>query len=149
MQLLKTNAALNGLIAIVFVLTCFVPPQVTFAFEDCGQHRIVVCEEHRHFVAAHVKDTKEELDFLHDSVTHGDSSHSEEHDIAHQIEPSLQFIAATTKHSIELKSVTHSARILLVFTFVSSLSVTLTSSKAPPDPTNSFLSFLPSVRLQV
>lgn len=142
---------LNRLIAFLFALSCFFPAQVVLALKDCGTHEIVSCEEHddQHFVARHVEDTNAELEIEEGTSTIVKAPTSEEHDSAHQIERLEQSIATITETSKGFEKFTPSVTQALIHSFEGRFVTKTFWPNAPPDPTNTFLSFLPSVRLQV
>ena len=74
---------------------------------------------------------------------------SEEHDSAHQIEKSKQSLATVAEISTGLENFTPYVAQLLPHSFEGSFVTKTLWPNAPPDPKNTFLSFLPSVRLQV
>lgn len=151
MKLLRTHILLNRLIAFLFALSCFFPAQVVLALKDCGTHEIVSCEEHddQHFVARHVEDSNEKLEVEEGVSTLVKASTSEEHDSTHQIEKSKQSLATITETSTGLDNFTPFVAQVLIHSFEGSFITKTLWPNAPPDPRNTFLSFLPSVRLQV
>ncbi len=151
MKLLRTHILLNRLIAFLFALSCFFPAQVVLALKDCGTHEIVSCEEHddQHLVARHVEGSNGRLEVKQDVSTLAKASTSEEHDTAHQIEKSEQNLATVTETSTGLENFTPSVALASIHSFEGSFITMTLWPNAPPDPRNTFLSFLPSVRLQV
>lgn len=151
MKLLRTNIVLNRLIAFFFAISCFFPAQIVLALKDCGTHEIVSCEEHddQHFVARHIEDTNGELEVEEGISTLVKAPSSEEHDSAHQIDKSEQNLATITETSTGSENFTPSVALALIHSFEGSFIAKTLWPNAPPDPKNTFLSFLPSVRLQV
>lgn len=151
MKLLRTNIVLNRLIAFLFALSCFFPAQVVFALKDCGTHEIVSCEEHddQHFVARHVEDSEGKIAVEREASALVSGAESEEHDSAHQIENTKQVLATISEVSTGLENFTPFVAQVLTHSFEGSFVTKTLWANAPPDPKNTFLSFLPSVRLQV
>ena len=133
----------------MFALSCLFPAQVALALKDCGTHEIVSCETHddEHFVARHVGETKFEVRV--ESLGLDPSKSGEEHDSAHQIEKSKQGLATLSKTSNELENTLPLVVVMLNESYEGKFIHNTLWPNAPPDADNSFLSFLPSVRLQV
>lgn len=151
MKLLRTKILLNRLIAFLFALSCFFPAQVVLALKDCGTHEVVSCEEHddQHFVARHLEASNGKLEVEGGVSTRVKAPSSEEHDSAHQIEKSEQNLATITETSTGLEHFTPFVALALIHSFEGGVVTETLWPNAPPDPKNTFLSFLPSVRLQV
>ena len=150
MKLLRKNILLNRLVAFLFALSCFFPAQIALALKDCGTHEIISCEEHdgQHFVARHVEDTNGELEQDVSTLVKTPSS-EEGHDSAHQIEKSEQNLATIEEASTGTENYSPFLTQALIHSFKSSVATKTLWPNAPPDSNNTFLSFLPSVRLLV
>lgn len=135
----------------MFALNCLSPTQFALALKDCGNHEIVSCEEHddQHFIVRHVKDTNGKLEAEKEASTLGSAPTNEEHDSTHQIEKFKQGLATIPKACTGLENFTPFVAQESFRGFEASFITKTLWPNAPPDPKNTFLSFLPSVRLQV
>lgn len=140
-------------LAIIFALNCLFPAHIALALKDCGSHKIVSCGEHNdeHFVASHTSNKTNYEKGSPRNIINSSGSPAEEHDAAHQIDKGkLEILTASAISPEGVKILCSSQASQTVSAF------SLQVSNWPNSPpivmnllTNSFLYFLPSIRLQI
>ena len=138
-------------LAATFAVSCLFPAQVVLALKDCGTHEIVSCESHddEHFVARHVSYAREIAKTKSSNTIGGRDLPQEDHDASHQIEKSktaFSSVASVSLKNINLSNQAENVVAAVVTTTRLRLSVW---PNGPPFVASAFLTFLPSIRLQV
>ena len=138
-------------LATIFALSGLFPTQFALALKDCGNHEIVSCKTHddKHFVALHTSNEADIESSSSKNALNDNDLPTEEHDAAHQIEKTklpLSTVSTTPLEGVKILYVAQDSDVEIVA--ASRLRETKWPN-GPPVLTNSFLRFLPSIRLQV
>jgi hypothetical protein len=138
-------------LACIFALSCLFPAQVALALKDCGTHEVVSCETHNdeHFVARHVSGATEIAKTNSSDTVRDEELPQEEHDASHQIEKgkiAFSTVTSVSPENIPLSNQAESVVAAVLTTTRLRLSIW---PNGPPFVASSFLTFLPSIRLQV